>query len=302
MVPRCLGNDTTHSTAATPFRLRARARNFMVSILISAPACSALHFFPPSMNRLNCIYLSFPVIYFPVFTISLLHAHSDMSSVMVLRWASRCLPGFSVLALMLLLVAAFPVTIHFPWRTGPDLAAPKPMATSHSEQHEHLTFAQKIFIGYLLFVHLNMLAFSLRLSFSLLSLWYQARSVLHRTRSDNYKRNHLVENSTVTVKSDIISSECSEESLLSMSTDFEPKHAADDVLSSKSQLYSSVKSSDELIHAIIVPNYREDFHTLFTTLSVLASHELAKSQYEVRPWYSVNLPLKKCVQKEKRGK
>jgi hypothetical protein len=37
----------------------------------------------------------------------------------------------------------------------------------------------------------------------------------------------------------------------------------------------------EVIHAIIVPNYCEDLHTLRTTLDVLASHPRARTQYEV---------------------
>ncbi|KAJ5664939.1 uncharacterized protein N7477_007387 [Penicillium maclennaniae] len=38
---------------------------------------------------------------------------------------------------------------------------------------------------------------------------------------------------------------------------------------------------EELVHAIILPNYCEDLHTLETTLKVLASHPRAKSQYEI---------------------
>ncbi|KAJ5349413.1 hypothetical protein N7541_007140 [Penicillium brevicompactum] len=37
----------------------------------------------------------------------------------------------------------------------------------------------------------------------------------------------------------------------------------------------------ELIHAIVLPNYCEDLHTLETTLKVLASHPRARSQYEI---------------------
>ncbi|KAJ6007424.1 hypothetical protein N7540_011400 [Penicillium herquei] len=49
------------------------------------------------------------------------------------------------------------------------------------------------------------------------------------------------------------------------------------------KLYSiaAAKVEDELIHAIILPNYSEDLHTLETTLNVLASHPRARSQYEV---------------------
>lgn len=40
---------------------------------------------------------------------------------------------------------------------------------------------------------------------------------------------------------------------------------------------------EELVHAIILPNYGEDLHTLETTLKVLANHPRARTQYEVSP-------------------
>ena len=39
---------------------------------------------------------------------------------------------------------------------------------------------------------------------------------------------------------------------------------------------------DEVVHAIILPSYKEDMDTMRETLSVLASHLLAKSSYDVR--------------------
>jgi hypothetical protein len=45
----------------------------------------------------------------------------------------------------------------------------------------------------------------------------------------------------------------------------------------------SEKAEDEdlVLHAIILPNYKEDMDTLKETLEVLASHPQAKSSYEV---------------------
>lgn len=40
-------------------------------------------------------------------------------------------------------------------------------------------------------------------------------------------------------------------------------------------------NNQEVVHAIILPNYEENFDTLWTTLHVLASHPRAASQYEV---------------------
>jgi hypothetical protein len=60
----------------------------------------------------------------------------------------------------------------------------------------------------------------------------------------------------------------------SMSSDF-----------SESEIELSTESEYEdepLVHAIILPNYKEDMDTLRETLEVLASHLLASSSYEVR--------------------
>ncbi|KAI3105138.1 CAZyme family GT2 [Penicillium roqueforti] len=40
-------------------------------------------------------------------------------------------------------------------------------------------------------------------------------------------------------------------------------------------------NNQEVVHAIILPNYEENFDTLWTTLHVLASHPRAASQYEI---------------------
>lgn len=39
--------------------------------------------------------------------------------------------------------------------------------------------------------------------------------------------------------------------------------------------------ADSVVHAIILPSYKEDLDTLKETVSVLASHVLAKSSYDV---------------------
>jgi hypothetical protein len=46
-------------------------------------------------------------------------------------------------------------------------------------------------------------------------------------------------------------------------------------------LPASLSIEDEIVHAIILPNYKEDIETLKQTLAVLASHDQASCQYEV---------------------
>jgi hypothetical protein len=52
-------------------------------------------------------------------------------------------------------------------------------------------------------------------------------------------------------------------------------------------------SSNEVLHAIIVPNYKEDLDTLRETLDVLACHPQASSNYEVG--YIVSFRLSRLI-------
>ncbi|KAH8691201.1 glycosyl transferase family group 2-domain-containing protein [Talaromyces proteolyticus] len=200
---------------------------------------------------------------------------------MVLKWASRCLPGFSIIALMLLLVAAFPTTIHIPWWTS-DLAAQKPAPSSHQGKHEKMSFAQKVFVVYFILVHLNMFVFTVRLCFSLFSFWRQARMSLQHARFQGYNKKPQTEHISDSTYASSISSTSFDDSFSAPSSPQPRAKFADvDTYSLEDQNLTPATAADELIHAIIVPNYCEDLHTLFTTLSVLASHSRARSQYEI---------------------
>lgn len=147
----------------------------------------------------------------------------------MLQWASRCLPGFSILALLVLLAR----TSNSIWIGPQDLS---------------LSMAQQIFMVYTLLVHTNLLVFALRLS---CSLWYtlrQTKQVLSRRYNNSPIASPFREPASPTQK-------------LPDPTVFEVE--------------------DEVVHAIILPNYGEDLHTLRTTLNVLASHPRASTQYEV---------------------
>ena len=64
---------------------------------------------------------------------------------------------------------------------------------------------------------------------------------------------------------------------------------------SESSFTTDSEYEDELlVHTIILPNYKEEMDTLRETLEVLASHQLARSSYEVsgsKPNLMVGKPL-----------
>lgn len=168
---------------------------------------------------------------------------------MLLVWLSRCIPGFSIIALLLLLLSAFPNVLAFPLWMGlfPSKGSPP--------TDPPLTLAQMVFLAYSGLVHLNMFGFTVRLSFSLLKAVKETKVVLGRrvwhTPRHSFE-GRFIDNP----------SSCQEYPNPSIVK-------ADDT------------PEDEVVHAVIVPNYAEDIDTLRTTLSVLASHPRAYSQYEV---------------------
>lgn len=147
------------------------------------------------------------------------------------RWASRCLPGFSILALLVLLAH----TSNSIW-TGPQDASSSSL----------LSVAQQIFIVYTVLVHTNLLVFAVRLS---CSLWYTIRQT-----------------------KEVLARRCPSSPFREVPTSPTQKLPEPEVFKVE---------DDEVVHAIILPNYGEDLHTLRTTLNVLASHPRASTQYEV---------------------
>ncbi|KAL5340616.1 glycosyl transferase family group 2-domain-containing protein [Aspergillus crustosus] len=174
---------------------------------------------------------------------------------MFARWASRCLPGFSIIALLVLLLLSSADAIPGWKRPPPRGGVPGPLPVT-------LNLAQMIFIVYSILVHLNTFAFTARLSWALSHAVDQTSRVLKR-RAD-----------VSTPNSSEPSSPCSNDD--PFATGY-----TSPLESKRTQLWVAEVVEPEVTHAIILPNYKEDIDTLRTTLDVLASHPRARTQYEV---------------------
>lgn len=184
------------------------------------------------------------------------------------KWISRCVPGLSLLALLTLLVLAFPETvswIHFSW-SGKEPSGPFHHGNDDWQARQAtLSLAQKIFIGYTVFVHGNAFTFSLRLAWALSQMVRQTRAVLGRRPLTKKFHGSAGSDSPVFAES--------------------PTDTPDPMSFDLGALEGGEQG--EVVHAIILPNYSEDLDTLETTLKVLASHPRAATQYEVciLPYY-----------------
>ncbi|KAJ9353463.1 glycosyl transferase family group 2-domain-containing protein [Paecilomyces variotii] len=181
----------------------------------------------------------------------------------MLLWLTRCLPGFSLLALACLLLSAFSDTLKSPSWKG---RIPRPGDGSKGETEKPLNMAQEVFVIYTIFIHVNMFVFTLRLAFSLFSMTKKTRGTVLK---------HQPDASMMALSEDGTKSEGrrSVTSGLQKQSDLPAREPTDEINDSN--------HSRDLIHAIILPNYCEDLDTLRTTLTVLASHPTAKWQYDV---------------------
>lgn len=183
-------------------------------------------------------------------------------------WVTRCLPGLSIIALVMLLLGAF--TDVFESSLWKGLYPP---STGKSEQDgiwSGLSIAQSVFVVYAVLVHCHMFGFTLRLAFSIFRATGKTKVALERRFWSAPPSSPQSENGEYTEEQQQPMSPISVSSADSLIA----KPAQADVLVNEIP-------EEELVHAIILPNYGEDLHTLETTLKVLASHPRAKTQYEV---------------------
>jgi hypothetical protein len=132
-----------------------------------------------------------------------------------------------------------------------------------------LALAQKIFIIYTILIHVHTFGFTLRLAWSISRTLQTTKDIFQRRLETSPFSSPKPKRPEDRPYSDAPPS---------------PVSLPDSTYSSfdkKEFITVHQLTEKELIHAIILPNYCEDLHTLETTLKVLASHPRAKSQYEV---------------------
>ncbi|MCJ1389691.1 hypothetical protein MMC18_002548 [Xylographa bjoerkii] len=177
----------------------------------------------------------------------------------------RCIPGFSII--LWVVIAYLALGDRIPgWFASPNPnESAKNVKNTYGDLH-HLTVSQGIYIVYSVLVHvLACFAFPLRL------IW----SVWHMTDEIKTAKFEAAEEYAETEFSDDKSSQHS----LSVKSLSGTESSISRVGTPK--IPSLSESPEPVVHAIILPSYKEDIDTLRETLSVLASHVLAKSNYDV---------------------
>jgi hypothetical protein len=128
-----------------------------------------------------------------------------------------------------------------------------------------------VFAWYCLVIHIMVFAFPLRLCYT---VWHITRNLRKTARSKTLKdfkfahRRRL--SSTSLSSSETLTSSHASSSASSEAGDLEPEFYTD-----------GDASPDRVIHAIVLPNYKEEMDILRETLDVLASHPQARNCYDV---------------------
>ena len=149
-------------------------------------------------------------------------------------WVCRCLPGLSIFLLLLLgewalqVLQAGLIGLYYP---------------AFLIQRQTPVFAQILFCGYTLILHIISFAFTFRLS---RAAWKARREI---------EKYHLQDDGGLSRV---------------YSSDTTSSLVADDEL-----------EAGEPIMAILIPSYKEEQHVLEETLKVLSCHDLAKTGYDV---------------------
>lgn len=192
------------------------------------------------------------------------------------RWCIKRIVSLSLIALLVLAYCAL-------WR-NPRLSASRvhtigddgtrPFATFDRHQpgswHDHgharnaLSISRVVYILYSIFTFLVAAIFPIRACKSVYAI---TRLLKEANAAAQLKTRHFRESGESSVQED---SPISASSSLDDSSE-ETLYDADD----------DEPASPMILHAIILPNYKEDFDTLRTTLQVLASHPRARRSYDV---------------------
>lgn len=161
----------------------------------------------------------------------------------VLAWVVRCLPGLSILVVLVIAECALQIV-----QTGlVGLNYPPGLIQGHNP-----VFAQFLFVSYTLVLHTLAFLFPIRL----------CRSVSQASKAiEEVIRARLEANPAGKEK-------CEDEPLIRPT-------------SRGVQQEEVPLTPNETIHAIMVPSYKEDIGVLEDTLNVLASHGIASTSYDV---------------------
>ena len=177
----------------------------------------------------------------------------------------RCIPGFSILLWVVIAYLALGDRIPSWFASSHTNESVKSVKHPYGDLH-HLTISQGIYILYSVVIHiLACFAFPVRLIWSIWHLTDEVKTAKFEA-AEEYAETEFSDDKSSQHSLSVKSVGGTESSISRVGT---PK------------IPGLVETPESVVHAIILPSYKEDIDTLRETLAVLASHVLAKSNYDV---------------------
>lgn len=132
------------------------------------------------------------------------------------------------------------------------------------------------FAYYALFIHIIVFLFPVRACWSMFTITRALKKNQKSKALRDIKLSHRRRGSSTSLSSSETLTSSRDGSALSSATsseagDLEPEQYTD----------SDATSIDNIVHAVVIPNYKEEVDTLRETLDVLASHPQARHSYDV---------------------
>ncbi|CAK7208213.1 hypothetical protein SBRCBS47491_000015 [Sporothrix bragantina] len=131
-----------------------------------------------------------------------------------------------------------------------------------------------IFSWYCLLIHVLVFSFPLRACWSIWDITTELRKTAQNKVVKEFKLGHRRRSSSTSLSS-------SETLTSSRATSSASSEAGDVDTESSAGSDTTVSTQDQVVHAIIIPNYKEEVDSLRETLDVLASHPHARGSYDV---------------------
>jgi hypothetical protein len=198
----------------------------------------------------------------------------------LLNWVTRRAGGLAMIATILL---SYYVVTREGALSGYSYSSlytlhhsPHTVGTSTSSSGTGAGMLTVVFAYYCLFIHVLVSLFPIRACWSIFDITRSLRKTARSKTLRDIKLSHRRRGSSTSLSSSETLTSSRDGSALSSSTsseagDLEPEHFAD----------SDAPSMDNIVHAIIIPNYKEEVDSLRETLDVLASHPQARHSYDV---------------------
>jgi hypothetical protein len=186
----------------------------------------------------------------------------------IFAWASRRAGGLAMIATIGLSYWVISKELQtqrysFQYQQQDSLSAPIYEATSSG-------IWTRFFAYYCLFIHILVAMFPLRACWAIWDLTRNLKKTARSKTLQDVKFSHRRRGSSTSLSSAETLTSARDFSASSSEAGDEPEYLLD-----------ADMATDTVIHAIIVPNYKEEMDTLRETLEVLASHPQARDTYDV---------------------